>query len=296
MDKIKDFEINSPRWLSLEDFDGEEWKTIAGYETLYEISNYGRIKCFRKNGRIVYIKKPFMAKHRCNYWMAELYKDHKKKRFFLHRLVAIAFIPNPNNLPQVNHKDEDKTNPIASNLEWCDQKYNSNYGTMPYRMRKLIRRRREEDDNHEFRRGFVEVHQYSIKGEYLATYHSIKEAGEKLGINPSGINDVLFERGKITAGGYLWTRTKDEAEVERKKNKLSYFPMLPKIGFFRRNNSFPIEQYTLNDEYIATYRSALAAAKENGLFYGSILKCAKGKWNQYKGYKWKFAKQYERSL
>ena len=99
MDKIKDFEINSPRWLSLEDFDGEEWKTIAGYETIYEISNYGRIKYFRKNGRIVYIKKPFMAKHRCNYWMAELYKDHKKKRFFLHRLVAIAFLPNPNNFP-----------------------------------------------------------------------------------------------------------------------------------------------------------------------------------------------------
>ena len=280
MDRIRDFEVNSPRWLSLEDFEGEVWKPVVNYESLYEISNYGRIKCLPKVGRPVFIKKVFLAKSRNKYWLAELYKNNIGKRHFLHRLVATAFVPNPNNLPQVNHKDEDKTNPIASNLEWCNQKYNSNYGTMPDRIRRMK---------------YKTIHQYSIKGEYIATYSSLKEAGATLGISPSRISAAVRGIGSGTAKGYLWTYTKDEKEIERKKKKISFPTILAETGFFRRNKSFPIEQYTLDDKYISTYRSANAAAKANGFYYGSILRCAKGKSNQYKGYKWKFAKQYEHS-
>ena len=68
-------------------------------------------------------------KNRYGYMYVNLRKDGVTKQQYIHRLVAQAFIPNPNNLPEVNHKDEDKTNNNVKNLEWCDRKYNINYGT-----------------------------------------------------------------------------------------------------------------------------------------------------------------------
>lgn len=94
---------------------------------LYQISNLGRIK--NKHGRILKL-----ILQRSGYY----YIDLQRKRKLVHRLVAEAFIDNPNNLPEVNHKDEDKVNNDASNLEWCTSKYNSNYGTRNKRKSKPI--------------------------------------------------------------------------------------------------------------------------------------------------------------
>ncbi len=101
----------------------EIWRPIEGYEGLYEISSYGRVKSL-KNSIILRPKKEPTGYLRCN-----LYLNKNVKTVSIHRLVAQAFIPNPDNLPEVNHKDEDKTNNKVDNLEWCDHKYNSNYGT-----------------------------------------------------------------------------------------------------------------------------------------------------------------------
>lgn len=105
-------------------FNNEIWKDIEGYEGIYEISNLGRVRSF-KNGK-VRILKPLTNKR--GYLRVQLRKNNSLKTLQIHRLVAQAFLPNPNNLPQVNHKDEDKTNNIVSNLEYCDAKYNNNYG------------------------------------------------------------------------------------------------------------------------------------------------------------------------
>lgn len=104
----------------------EKWKCIKGYELypIYQVSNYGRVK--RLNSNEHKILKPF---YKQGYLYIGLCKDGKQKQFRLHRLVAEAFIPNPNNLPEVNHKDEDKTNNRADNLEWCTSKENTNYGS-----------------------------------------------------------------------------------------------------------------------------------------------------------------------
>ena len=101
----------------------EQWRDIRGYEGLYQISNLGRVKnlCSDKVLKITI--------NRNGYCMVGLRKNSKTKLYQLHRLVAEAFIPNPDNLPQVNHKDENKQNPYADNLEWCTAKYNSTYGT-----------------------------------------------------------------------------------------------------------------------------------------------------------------------
>jgi len=95
----------------------EEWKDIPGYEGLYEVSNLGRV---RRNGKIL---KP--SKNRYGYFQLVLSKDGTKRTFTIHRLVAYAFINNPDNLPCINHKDEDKTNNAVNNLEWCDSRYNN---------------------------------------------------------------------------------------------------------------------------------------------------------------------------
>ena len=101
----------------------EIWKPIEGYEGLYEISSYGRVKSLRRN-IILIPKKELTGYLRCN-----LYLNKNMKTVSIHRLVAQAFIPNPDNLPQVNHKDEDKSNNRVDNLEWCTVKYNNDYGT-----------------------------------------------------------------------------------------------------------------------------------------------------------------------
>lgn len=113
---------------------GEIWKDIEGYEGLYQISSIGRIKALSKKvgrGRQYQVAekilKPQITPN--GYLRLHLNKDGKRKYYSVHRLVAIAFIHNPNNYPQINHKDENKTNNNVINLEWCTPEYNANYGT-----------------------------------------------------------------------------------------------------------------------------------------------------------------------
>lgn len=98
-------------------------KDIEGYEGLYAISIYGEVWSYRKHKFLI----PDITKK--GYYKVMLTKDKCKKWEYIHRLVAKAYIPNPGKLPQVNHKDEDKSNNNVDNLEWCDNTYNVNYGT-----------------------------------------------------------------------------------------------------------------------------------------------------------------------
>lgn len=114
----------------------EIWKSVPGYEGYYEISNTGKVKSITRvitdvNGRQITRKEKELSQNLDNsgYYTVGLNKDGHKTRFKVHRLVALTFISNPNNLPFVNHKDENKLNNYVNNLEWCTQEYNNNYGT-----------------------------------------------------------------------------------------------------------------------------------------------------------------------
>ena len=111
----------------------EIWKDIAYYEESYQISNYGRVRNKKTN--------KYKAQHDNGkgYLTVDLWKNNKGKKEYVHRLVALAFIPNPDKLPQVNHKDEDKQNNYVENLEWCTAKYNNNYGNHTSNMVKTCR-------------------------------------------------------------------------------------------------------------------------------------------------------------
>ena len=104
----------------------EEWREIEGYDGKYIISNNGKVLStnYNKSKKTKELKIKYH-----NYAYVDLCKHGIRKRYSIHRLVASAFIPNPLNLPEVNHKDEDRYNNIVSNLEWCDRIYNVRYGT-----------------------------------------------------------------------------------------------------------------------------------------------------------------------
>lgn len=104
----------------------EIFKEIKGFEN-YEVSNYGNVRSLKRN----IVLRPSIVN---GYLHVGLYKDGKHYDKYIHRLVAEAFIPNPNNLQEVNHKDENKFNNHVDNLEWCTHEYNLNYGTAIERM------------------------------------------------------------------------------------------------------------------------------------------------------------------
>ena len=126
----------------------EEWRDIEGYSGLYQVSNLGRVKSlnYRRTGKEGILKE---AKRRDGYLDLCLCKNKKNKQYLTHRLVAMAFIENPNNYPMVNHKNEIKTDNRASNLEYCDALYNANYGTRNERMANSLKGKKHTQETKE---------------------------------------------------------------------------------------------------------------------------------------------------
>lgn len=161
----------------------EIWKDISGYEG-YQVSDLGRVKSlnYRRTGKERVL---VGCKDKDGYLRVDLCKDGREKKCKVHRLVAKAFIPNPEGLPQVNHKDECKTNNVLSNLEWCDAKYNVNYGTRTGRTSKT-------------------VYQYTLDGLLVKSYPSANEAKRRTGYNQGLISACC--NGKLKhAYGFIWS-------------------------------------------------------------------------------------------
>lgn len=133
----------------------EEWREIEGYEGLYQVSNLGRVKSLfrvvmRSDGKPNTVNEKILKNGMTKgYCAVVLCKDRKKKMYKVHRLVAMAFLSNPHNLPEVNHKDENKKNNHVDNLEWCTPKYNTNYGTCTERrVNTVVKNQSLRGENH----------------------------------------------------------------------------------------------------------------------------------------------------
>ena len=182
----------------------EIWKDIAGYDGLYQVSSFGRVKSldridsenhFRK-GQIMKQKMTKGPGRGVGYMRVGLRNGKRQKEYLVHRLVAIAFIPNPYNLPQINHKDGNRSNNCVDNLEWCDAKYNINYGDRGKKVSKALNGQKRPQ-------AWIPVLAYNLDGSLAERYDSVKEAGESVKLNPTNITACC--RGKqSTAGGYKW--------------------------------------------------------------------------------------------
>ena len=173
----------------------EIWEDIKGYEGLYQVSNLGKVKSlnYRRTckERILIPCKPANG-----YLCVSLYKNGIHKTFTIHRLIAQAFIENHENLQQVNHIDEDKTNNCVSNLEWCDRKYNNNYGTRNERMLKTRKLRN-------CKKAEISVLQFIKDGKFVNEFPSRNEAERCTGITQQSICACC--KGKLnSAGGHIW--------------------------------------------------------------------------------------------
>ncbi len=163
----------------------EVWKTVEEYP-LYEVSTNGMI-------RNAITKRPLKYRPcKQGYNRVRLYKDKTTKNVLVHRLIAKAFIPNPDNLPIVNHKDENVSNNNVSNLEWCTMGYNNTYGSAQ------IKRSKSNSKT---------VCQMDDYGNVISFFSSLKEASAKTGANSAHISYCCNHKRKH-AGGYMWAFAK----------------------------------------------------------------------------------------
>ena len=169
----------------------EIWAPIVSSQGKYDVSSFGRI-------RNTFTRKELKQSKTRKYCYVSMWYGHSRVRKTVSRLVAEAFIPNPRNLPQVNHKDENPENNRVDNLEWCTASYNSSYATRNERMlktRKLKNLKTREKP----------VLQVDLSGFVIGRYDSIIDAHRKTGIDFSNISkrcrDNCYNK---TAGGYMW--------------------------------------------------------------------------------------------
>lgn len=179
----------------------EEWRDIKGYEGYYQVSNLGKVRSVDRitkanQSGVRFVKGKVIKSHTTTtskYQYVDLRKNGKRKHFSVHRLVAQAFVPNPDNFPQVNHINENIYDNRSENLEWCTQKYNNNYGSHS---------KKQQEARTSVKTCVVQMND---KKEILGIYCSQWEATRKTGTRQSSISSVLSGRAK-TANGFYWRR------------------------------------------------------------------------------------------
>ena len=253
----------------------EKRKWIEGYQGLYWITNTGRVISADRydsfNRHHGGERKQQTSKN--GYKFVVLYNNGKGHMMYIHRLVALAFIPNPENKPEVDHIDNNKSNNIVSNLSWVSRKENQN--------NPITRKRMLENPNkyasqvgskNPFSR---KVRVYSLDGKYIRDFDCVSAASKEFNIPLSAITRVCLGQRGQTHGfrfEYLCPAKKKIVQINKKEP----------------SNKRPIIQYSKDGKYIAEYESVADAARNLGIIMCNIVHAAKGDLKTYKGYKWKY--------
>lgn len=157
----------------------ENWKDIQGFENEYQVSDLGRVRCLRRYKVAGGLRK--LTFNRQNeYFMVELWKGEERTTEYVHRLVAKAFIPNPENLPEVNHKNEIRWDNRVENLEWCTTQYNNEYSHG------------------------IKIYQYTLSGEFVREWKSASEVKRTFKYDDSCIRKAAKHYPNKTAYGFYW--------------------------------------------------------------------------------------------
>lgn len=179
--------IQVPRGFLFGGFMQEVWKDIKGYEGLYQVSNFGNVQRQYKTKPNRKLK---FSKDKNGYLRVGLCRDNFRKSFFVHRLVAIAFIENSYNYPVVNHKDENTENNNVENLEWCSVQYNTRYNNAHLKRAKKL---------------WKPILQISLDGQIIKEWKSRSEIVKTLGYSGGNISACCLKfPHKISAYGFMW--------------------------------------------------------------------------------------------
>ena len=241
--------------------EGELWKPCPGFEEKYLVSSHGRVMGIGtyntcKKGELIKLHK---KRGRNGYMQARFYDNGRAKTFEIHLLVAKAFVPNPNNLPMVNHIDEDKTNNHVGNLEWCTNQYNIRYSNAKA----------------------VDV--YTKDGEFVETLEAITDAAAKYNSETSNIS-ACCKKKYGTCNGYQFRYHGEPfqkkpfvfTEYQRRKSRKGHS--------CNEGKYIPINVYKTDGTFVKTYDNISQAASAYSTTTGNICKCYKGKLLTNKGY------------
>ena len=214
--------------------------------------------------------------------MAGMTKDGRLKTIVVHRLVAKAFIPNPDNLPQINHKDEVKTNNSVENLEWCTNRYNHDYGTHNERVGLANtgkKRTQESIENYtncqdKRRNNYAKrILQYDLNGIFIKEWRCAYDIEKELGLAQGNIRTCCKKKAK-TCGGFIWRyKTNKDAKVIHQINNESVRPVI---------------QYDLDANFINEYPSINEAWRRTGILAQHIGKCCMGTRKTAGKYQWRY--------
>lgn len=195
---------NSEKWFSFVKLKNEEWKVIPDFDNIYYVSNYGRImrlrhfrisKRYNKNGKLYTAKILKACKNGQGYINTQLrHLDSSFETFKVHRLVAQAFIPNPENKPQINHKDGNKQNNRIDNLEWCTNGENGKHAWENGLRRKNIG---------VLNKFSIPINQYDLDGNLIKEWYCINDISRELGIS-HGLITATCQGKQKTSHGFIW--------------------------------------------------------------------------------------------
>lgn len=178
--------------------EAEEWRDVKGYENLYQVNRKGEVRSNHKG----YWEKLSAGLSSCGYRNFLFHKDGKRKNMRGNRLVAEAFIPNPDNLPFVNHKDENPLNDCVENLEWCTHEYNVNYGTLPERRSRFNPKNRP-------------VCMFDVDGAFIREFYNVNDAAKYIGGNHPCVSRACSGQS-ITYKNKIWCYKGEEDKVAEK--------------------------------------------------------------------------------
>lgn len=247
------FKIYQTECENTESTDGEVWKDIEGFEGLYMVSSLGNVRRLCKNGVFSRTERPNLLKQTKNlygYKMVNLCNGKIRKSVGVHILVANAFVENPDNLPQVNHKDENKENNCADNLEFVTAKQNMTYNGLSLRRAK---------------KRSINVLQCNENLEVVAEYENARYAGEAVGVSGDTIRKHCIGMYKGPCKGYYW-KYKDE----------------------NKNPVRPVLQYDIDGNFIERFNSCAEAGRKVGGNSTSIKYCCYGIQKTAHGFIWRY--------
>lgn len=232
--------------------EGELWKSCPEFESKYLISSHGRVMGIGtyntcKKGELIKLHK---KSGRNGYMQARFYDNGKVKTIEIHTLVAKAFIPNPDNLPMVNHIDEDKTNNHAENLEWCDNLYNIRYSNAKA----------------------VDV--YTKEGKFVETLEAVSDVARKYNTDTTNISRCCKSLYG-TCNGFQFRYHNDP--FQKKPLSEAVIKKKERAGHDSNESRYVVLfEYALDGTFITAWSNSNAAAKAYGIAGSNIRKCSRG--------------------